>query len=169
MEGYPENYDYGADPNLQVDQQVEDLYRWQMLNRMFQENDIYNYLYKIIELEASPEIKKKLTILIENARFISTANVTDRNIMVYKRRISEQIDQILESIPPHKLTYSDYIVLENIELLLHLALDRALYGFERRMQTTQIKHLVMSQEADSFAAATQPKRGILRAFGKLFG
>ncbi|WP_290598251.1 MULTISPECIES: hypothetical protein [unclassified Archaeoglobus] len=139
-----------------------------MMQQLFKENDIYNYLFAIVDLYAPDEIKKQLWVLIENTRFIATSNIREKDIFIYKRRISEQIDQIMESIPPYKLTYSFYIVLENIELLLHLAVDRAINGFERRAETTQIKHLIMSQEADGFAAA-QPKRGIMRAFGKLFG
>ena len=140
-----------------------------MYQQMMQDNDIYNYLYKIIDLHAPESFKKQLWVIIENTRFIATSNIREKDVLLYKRRISEQIDQVMESVPPTELNYSFYVILEIIELYLHLAIDRAVGGFERRMQTTQIKHLVMSQEADSFAAAQQPKKGIFRAFTKIFG
>ena len=54
-------------------------------------------------------------------------------------------------------------------MLLHLAIDRAVDGFERRMQTTQIKQLVMSQEMEGMVPVQQ-KGGIFKGmFSKLFG
>ncbi|WP_456478214.1 hypothetical protein [Geoglobus ahangari] len=169
MHGPQDGNVVGQDPGYGYPEPRMDPAQAYFMQRMFEDNDIYNFLFTIIDLYAPDEIKNKLWMLVQNTRFIATSRIKEKDVFVYKRRISEQIDQIMEAVPPHMLNYNFYVILENIELLLHLAIDRAVDGFERRMQTTQIKHLVMSQEADSFMAAQQPKRGILRAFGKLFG
>jgi len=141
------------------------------LQSLFNERDIYGYLYDIIELYVPDEFKSTLWGLVNNVRFISTSRISEKQAILYKRWVSDQIDKILENYPVvDGVDHAFYTILENIEFLLHLAIDRAVEGFERRMQTTQIKQLVMSQELEGGIPIQQRKGGVFKGwFSKLFG
>ncbi|ADB57959.1 hypothetical protein [Archaeoglobus profundus] len=141
------------------------------LQSLFNERDIYGYLYDIIELYVPDEFKSTLWGLVNNVRFISTSRISETQAIIYKRWISDQIDKILENYPVvDGVDHAFYTILENIEFLLHLAIDRAVDGFERRMQTTQIKQLVMSQELEGAIPVQQRKGGVFKGlFSKMFG
>jgi len=159
MEDYYEVYEGGEekiDPSM--------LYAWKQLSR---EDDIFKYLSNIIEINVPDELKPKLKIITENVRFISTSRISEKDRYLYHRRISNLIDELLESIPPKKITFNLHIILETIELLLHLAVDRAIDGFERKIEATHISEYHVTQET---GGARPPKRGgFFRKLGGVFG
>lgn len=122
-------------------------------------DDSEHYIQYLVEVQGVPEeITTQLWSLTN--RIHQLTNLSDSDVRVIMMDVDDIFTSLRMSLPEWEYSYELDLTIRQLKTLFYSMIKRSYEGFERRMQTTQFRHVEYADDSE------KPKTGIM---GRIFG